>query len=90
MNYNCNNDGIPHTRRGPSLVELVKAYLPLAEQQSRPEPSPGRPKPPPRGVLATADAILAAARKRDEPPAEPTGLAAKIIAAGRKRRGESE
>ena len=89
-NYNCNNDGIPHhPPRTHRWVELVKAYLPLAEQQSRLEPSPGRPKPPALvACVATADAILAAARKRDEPPAEPTGLAAEIIAAGRKRRGE--
>jgi hypothetical protein len=88
MNYKCNDDGIPHTRRGPSLVALVKAYLPLASQQSRPEPSPDRPRTVPHLVKATSDAILAAAKKRDEPPAEPSGLAKKILDAGRRRRGE--
>jgi hypothetical protein len=55
-------------------------------QQELPAQAPARPKP--VSVRATSEAILAAARKRDGAPPEPTGLAAQIIAAGRKRRGE--
>ena len=43
--------------------------------KDRPAPVPGNARPLPRGVKATPEAIAEAVRKRDEPAAEPTGLA---------------
>jgi hypothetical protein len=74
--------------KDPAVSWRLAAELSRRDQQSRPEPSPGRPKPLPRGVKATSESILAAAHKRDEAGPEPEGLAKQIVDAGRKRRGE--
>jgi hypothetical protein len=86
----------------PKVGWRLEAELARRDQQSRPEPSPGRPKPIPRGVRANAVAppadnlaakiVLAGKKARGEIEStdEPKGLAAQIIAAGRKRRGESK
>jgi hypothetical protein len=72
----------------PAVSWRLAAELSRRDQQTRPEPAPGNPRPLPRVVRATSDAILDAARRRDEPGAEPTRLAAEIIQAGKRRRGE--
>jgi hypothetical protein len=72
----------------PAVSWRLAAELARRDQQSRPEPAPGNPRPLPRVVKVTPDAIAEAVRKRDEPGAEPTGLAAEIINAGKRRRGE--
>jgi hypothetical protein len=52
---------------------------------------PAKPKEETDTTTATAAAIIAAAARRDAgglPVVDPTGIAAQIIAAGKKRRGE--
>lgn len=74
--------------KDPAVNWRLAAELSRRDQQQRPEQVPDRPRPIPRVVKATPEAILAAARKRDEAGSEPTGLAAEIINAGKRRRGE--
>jgi hypothetical protein len=77
----------------PDIAPLLTAELTRRDQQPRPEPSPGRPKPIPRGLRAAPSRAEHAAylRKVEKIRAEkqaPDKLSDQIIRAGKKARGE--
>ena len=73
--------------KDPAVRRRLEGEL-ASRDQDRPVPSPGKPRPVPRAVKATAASIASAAKKRDELGPEPEGLALAIVMAGKKRRGE--